>query len=77
MNTTTIKLLEAAAEVAGGPQALAERLDISETLLGKFLDGSRELPDPLLLRAVDLILADRDLQFGLSAQPASSPPLPT
>ena len=66
MNVTTIKLLEAAAEIAGGPQQLAERLEITTTLLGKFMDGSRELPDPLLLRAVDIILADREPRAGRS-----------
>ena len=38
---------------------MAEHLGVSELLLGKFLTGRRELPDALLLRAVDIILADR------------------
>ncbi|MGQ0545723.1 MAG: hypothetical protein ACT4P3_10365 [Betaproteobacteria bacterium] len=59
MSVTTVRLLQAAAEVAGGNKALAERLGISETLLSKFMADLVELPDPLLLRAVDIILEDR------------------
>jgi hypothetical protein len=59
MSMTTVRLLKAAAEIVGGERTLAERLAISETLLAKFLADSRELPDALLLRAVDIILADR------------------
>jgi hypothetical protein len=51
--------LKAAAEIAGSHRALAERLGIGETLLSKFLADTHELPDLLLLRAVDIILADR------------------
>jgi hypothetical protein len=38
---------------------LADRLGIGEAVLSRFMDGSRELPDPLLLQTVDIILADR------------------
>ena len=63
VSATTVKLLRAASEIAGGDKALAEHLDISETLLAKFLEDSVELPDRLLLRAVDIILADRQPLF--------------
>jgi DNA-binding transcriptional regulator YdaS (Cro superfamily) len=56
---TTVKMLRAASEIAGGDRALANRLGIAETLLADFMADRRELPDPLLLRAVDIILADR------------------
>jgi len=56
---TTVKVLEAAAEIAGGRAALAHHLGIGETLLALFIAGERELPDVLLLRAIDVILADR------------------
>jgi hypothetical protein len=63
VSASTVKLLRAASEIAGGDKALAERLGIGETLLAKFMDDSVELPDRLLLRAVDIILADREPLF--------------
>jgi hypothetical protein len=65
MSATTVQLLQAASEIVGGSRALALELGISEGLLRRFLSDSRELPDGLLLRAVDIILADR-----LSRRPA-------
>jgi hypothetical protein len=59
MSATSVNLLCVAAEIVGGARALANRLGVSETLLAKFMADSLELPDPLLLRAVDIILADR------------------
>jgi hypothetical protein len=67
VSATTVQLLRAAAEVAGGNAALSQRLGVGETLLAKFLADILELPDPLLLRAVDIILADR--QSGFSRLP--------
>jgi hypothetical protein len=69
VSATTVKLLHAASEIAGGHTALAERLGIGETLLSKFLSDDVELPDPLLLRAVDIILEDRQSRYS----PASPP----
>lgn len=60
VSASTVKLLRAASEIAGGDRALAEHLGIGETLLAKFMEDSVELPDRLLLRAVDIILADRE-----------------
>ena len=59
MSATTVKLLQAAAEIVGGEAALAARLGISERTLARFMNDSRELPDSLLLQAVDIVLADR------------------
>jgi hypothetical protein len=59
MSATTVQLLQAASEIVGGNRALALELGVSESLLRRFLSDSRELPDGLLLRAVDIILADR------------------
>ena len=59
MSATTVNLLRAASEIVGGNRALARRLGIAETLLSQFMADRRELPDTLLLRAVDIILADR------------------
>ena len=69
MSATTVRLLHAASDIAGGHTALAERLGIGETLLLKFLADDIELPDPLLLRAVDIILEDRQSRYS----PASPP----
>lgn len=59
MSATSVKLLQAAVEITGGTFALADRLAIDETLLRAYLADRRELPDTLLLKAVDVILADR------------------
>ena len=64
MSATSVKLLKAAAEVAGGNGLLAAQLGVSEKLLVIFMADQRELPDPLLLRAVDIILADRQSRFA-------------
>jgi hypothetical protein len=68
MSATTVQLLRAAAEIVGGNKALAERLGIGETLLSVYMGDMRELPDRLLLLAVDLILADRQGQVPLAGQ---------
>jgi hypothetical protein len=62
MSTSTIKLLQAAAEIAGGENALAARLRIGENLLTAYLSGTHPLPDLLLLRAVDIILERRPMR---------------
>lgn len=59
MSATSVNLLAAAAEIVGGRRALARRLGIQESLLSQFMADTRQLPDPLLLRAVDIILSDR------------------
>jgi hypothetical protein len=59
MSATTVRLLKAASDIVGGDKALAARLGIGETLLSRFMADSHELPDPLVLRTVDIILADR------------------
>jgi hypothetical protein len=60
MNTTNAKLLQAASEIVGGPKVLAARLGINEALLLRIMAERRPLPDPLLFKALDIILADRD-----------------
>jgi hypothetical protein len=59
-STTKERLLQAACDAAGGTRAFAERLQISEAMLRKYMSGAFEMPDPLLLRAVDLLLEERD-----------------
>lgn len=57
MSQSTIKLMQAAAEILGGDDALARHLNIGEVLLRAYYEGRRELPDFLLLRCVDVVLA--------------------
>jgi hypothetical protein len=73
LSATTVSLLRAAAEIVGGTKALAEKLGIGETLLSKYIADSPQLPDLLLLRAVDIILADRQSRLTPPAPPASQP----
>ena len=68
MSATTVKLLQTASEIVGGDEALANRLGISETLLSKFMADSPELPDSLLLRTVDIVLAERQSLLPLTNQ---------
>jgi hypothetical protein len=62
VSATTVRLLQAACEAVGGEEALARRLGIAESLLRRFLNDRRQLPDALLLKAVDIVLADREPQ---------------
>lgn len=73
MSATTVKLLHVAAEIVGGEKRLAERLGIGETLLSKLLADLLELPDPLLLRAVDIILAERQSRLPLPPGQVAGP----
>jgi hypothetical protein len=75
VSASTVRLLQVASELAGGNKALAEHLGISETLLSKFMADSVELPDPLLLRAVDIILENRQSRSSVAGELAlpSSP----
>jgi hypothetical protein len=69
-----VNLLRAASEIVGGNRTLARRLGIAETLLSQFMADSRELPDLLLLRAVDIILADRQSRVSPVIQPRPRSP---
>jgi hypothetical protein len=71
VSTTSVKLLKAAAEAVGGNKALAAQLGIGEKALAMFMADQRELPDVLLLRAVDIILADRQSRFVPASPPAA------
>jgi len=59
MSMTTVKLLQTAAEIVGGEDALAERLGVTQTRMAMLLADRVSLPDRLLLLAVDIILEDR------------------
>lgn len=64
MNSSTSRLLQAATEIVGSHRMLAGRLGISETLLMKFMDGTLQMPDWLLLKAVDILLAEREMRLA-------------
>jgi DNA-binding transcriptional regulator YdaS (Cro superfamily) len=74
MSATSVKLLQAAAEIVGGTRALAWRLDISEALLSRFMTNRRELPDALFLRAVDIVLEDVRSDRTLGTEATESAP---
>jgi hypothetical protein len=71
VSTTSVKILQAASEIMGSDEALAERLGIGLYALTIYLEGRRQLPDSLLLRVVDVILEDRQSRLTV-AQPAVS-----
>jgi hypothetical protein len=52
-----VKLLQAAAGFVGGEKQLALPLGLVQPLLGKLMADLNHAPDPLLLRAVDIVLA--------------------
>jgi hypothetical protein len=65
-----MKLLEAAAEIAGGSSQLAVRLGIAQAQLAEFMRGESPLPDSLLLQVVDIVLSDRLPSGGRVPRPA-------
>jgi hypothetical protein len=77
VSATTVKLLRAASEIVGGDKALADHLCIGEALLARYMADERVLPDPLLLRAVDVILEDRKSQLAVPSVPAGELPART
>lgn len=75
MSATNVRLLQAACEIAGGRELLAERLGIRESLLAAYLADRRALPDLLLLQAVDIIIEDRQARLVPSQAAALRQPL--
>jgi hypothetical protein len=63
VSLTTIRLLQTAADIVQGREVLAERLGIRPAILSLYLTDVRPLPDTLLLKAVDIILDDRQSRF--------------
>lgn len=68
--STKAALLRAACEAMGGVSALAARLEISEAMLRKYASGAFEMADPLFLRAVDVLLEERERRYEWAAAPA-------
>lgn len=69
MSSTKVELLRAACAAAGGARPLADRLGVSEPILRKYMAGSFPLPDFLLLRAVDVLLEEREGQLPAMSRP--------
>jgi len=67
MNSTTIKLLQAAAEFVGGEKQLAVRLGLAPSLLGKLMAGRYQVPEPLRFQVVDIVLTHRESLIPLTA----------
>jgi DNA-binding transcriptional regulator YdaS (Cro superfamily) len=74
MSATSVKLLQVALEIVGGSEALARHLGIEDALLATYLADRRPLPDALLLRAVDLIIAERHAPAPVTATRPSDAP---
>ena len=49
------RTLAKAVEVAGGPQVLRRRLQVSAALITLWLSGSQPLPTDIFLKAVDIL----------------------
>ena len=52
------QILAKAAVKVGGAEVLASRLGITARLLKMYLEGDQEIPDSLLLHAIDIIIED-------------------
>lgn len=52
------QILAKAAVKVGGAEVLASRLEITAQVLKLYLEGDQEIPDSLLLRAIDIIIED-------------------
>jgi hypothetical protein len=63
MNSTAVRLLGAAAEF----MELAVRPGAAKSLMDKRIAGLYNMPGPLLLQAVDIVLTHRRFLFPLTA----------
>lgn len=65
------RVLECAAEIAGGIPQLCERLQVSEPRLRKWLDNAETCPLPEFLAAVDIVLeSERGFAAIFSRKPS-------
>ena len=69
MTSTKLQILQAACDICGGSAALAARLGVSDALVRKCLTQGFELPDHFFLRAVDVILEDRESLLAMAPTP--------
>jgi len=76
MSRPSIRLLQTASDLLGSREALAHRLGIGESTLMRFLEGTWEVPDALLLQIVDIIFAEgtkRSCNDPVSVLPGRDP----
>ena len=52
------RMLKRAAEICGGHSCLCAQLGVSEFRLQSWLEGESLLPDPVFLKAADIVLED-------------------
>jgi len=52
------QILAKAAVKIGGAEVLASRLEITAGVLKMYIEGDQEIPDSVLLRAIDIIIED-------------------
>ena len=68
-NSIAVKLLQATAGFVSGEKQLALFLGLAQPLLGKLMADLHHVPDPLLLRAVDIVLAHHQSLIPLAVSP--------
>jgi len=73
VSATTVQLLKVASDMLGSDAALAERLGIGASTLERYMADNPPLPDPLLLRAVDIVLADQRYRVVTESLQAIAP----
>ena len=52
------RMLKRAAEICGGYSVLCAELGVSEFRLRQWLEGKASMPDPVFLKAADIVLED-------------------
>jgi len=69
---TRIRTLRRVIEIEGSESALARRLQVRSSYVSAWLTGSEPIPEPVFLRAVDIILDEtpRALVLALPTPPA-------
>jgi DNA-binding transcriptional regulator YdaS (Cro superfamily) len=55
MLTVYARTLSRAAQLAGGQEALAQRLDVEETQLALWMNGAAKPPGDVFLKAADIV----------------------
>ena len=73
------RMLKRAAEICGGYAVLAAHLGVSEFKIRRWLEGKAPLPDPVFLKAADIVLEDdiaraaQDRRLNPRTPPANDP----
>jgi hypothetical protein len=72
INSTALRMLQAAAQFVGGENQLAARLRIGQPLVGRVMAGRYSVPESLLRQAVHIVLAYRESLLPFATTPMSS-----